>query len=73
MKRIYVNGGIIDPDYTGSVIVLLENRGVQEYVISSGDAIAQIILHEVRIPDSVRLVPFAPVIFKYIYNYYKYY
>jgi dUTPase len=60
---MYVNGGVIDPDFTGSVVVLLENRGLQEYTVRGGDAIAQVILHEVRIPESVRHVPFAPVIF----------
>jgi dUTPase len=38
--RIYVNSGIIDLDYTGPIIVMLENRGAKPFEINKDDAIA---------------------------------
>ena len=48
--HIHVGAGIIDPDYTGEVKVLLLNLGHKPFQVSSGDAIAQLILEKVSTP-----------------------
>ena len=48
--HIHVGAGIIDPDYTGEVKVLLLNLGHKPFQVSSGDAIAQLILEKVSAP-----------------------
>ena len=48
--HVHVGAGIIDPDYTGEVKVLLLNLGHKPFQVSSGDAIAQLILEKVSIP-----------------------
>ena len=41
---IQVGAGIIDPDYTGEISVLLFNHGKDAFSIRKGDRIAQLIL-----------------------------
>ena len=48
--HVHVRAGIIDPDYTGEVKVLLLNLGHKPFQVSSGDAIAQLILEKVSTP-----------------------
>ena len=48
--HVHVGAGIIDPDYTGEVKVLLLNLGHKPFQVSSGDAIAQFILENVSTP-----------------------
>ena len=45
--HIHVGAGVIDPDYTGSVHVLLMNFSSQDHVIEKNHRIAQIILEKV--------------------------
>jgi len=57
-KGIQVGAGVIDPDYTGEIHVLLFNHGTEPFEIHSGDRIAQLILerfefHEVILVDSL--------------------
>ena len=57
-KGIQVGAGVIDPDYTGEIHVLLFNHGSEPFEIRAGDRIAQLILerfefHEVRQVDSI--------------------
>ena len=40
---IDVAGGVIDPDYTGEIKVILVNNGETDYKIQVGDRIAQIV------------------------------
>jgi len=42
-KRIYTSAGVIDAGYRGEIIVLLRNDNSTEYIIKSGDKIAQIV------------------------------
>ena len=39
-------GGVIDPDYTGEIIVILHNTSKNAYTVNSGDRIAQLILEK---------------------------
>ena len=48
--HVHVGAGIIDPDYTGEVKVLLLNLGHEPFQVSSGDAIAQLILEKNSTP-----------------------
>ena len=48
--QIHVSAGVIDPDYTGEVKVLLFNVGRHYYLVRRGDPIAQLILGKVSLP-----------------------
>ena len=43
---IDVAGGVIDPDYTGEIKVILVNNGETDYNIQVGDRIAQIVFEK---------------------------
>ena len=45
--HIHVGAGVVDPDYTGSVHVLLMNFSSQDHVIEKNHWIAQMILEKV--------------------------
>ena len=48
--HIHVGAGVVDPDYTGSVHVLLMNFSSQDHVIEKSHHIAQMILERVAYP-----------------------
>lgn len=51
---LHVVGGIIDPDYRGTVRILLENRGNDTQRVQPGERVAQIIIERyerVRLED----------------------
>ena len=48
--HIHVGAGVVDPDYTGSVHVLLLNLSSQNHAIEVNHRIAQFILEKVAYP-----------------------
>ena len=48
--KIHVGAGVIDPDYTGEIKVLLLNLGTEPFKILAGTAIAQLIFEKISIP-----------------------
>ena len=48
--HIHVGAGVVDPDYTGSIHVLLMNFSSQDHVIEKNHWIAQMILEKVAYP-----------------------
>lgn len=54
-KGISILAGVIDPDYTGEVKVILMNHGDEEFVIRSGDRIAQLVLERCSTPLSYEI------------------
>ena len=48
--HIHVGAGVVDPDYTGSIHVLLMNFSSQDHVIEKNHRIAQMILEKVAYP-----------------------
>ena len=50
-----VGAGVIDPDYTGPIHVILFNFGIEEYLITKGQSVAQIIYEKVAIPIYVEV------------------
>ena len=48
--HIHVGPGVVDPDYTGSIHVLLMNFSSQDHVIEKNHQIAQMILEKVAYP-----------------------
>ena len=43
-KKIQIDAGVIDPDYTGEIKVLLSNCSSKPFQVNQGDKITQIIL-----------------------------
>ena len=50
LHHLHVGAGVIDPDYTGEIKVLLMNTAPHAHYIIKGDPIAQLILEKVSIP-----------------------
>ena len=50
LHQLHVGAGVIDPDYTGEIMVLLINTASHIHHITRGDPIAQLILERVSIP-----------------------
>ena len=50
LHQLHVGAGIIDPDYTGEIMVLLINTASHVHSIVRGDPIAQLILEKVSLP-----------------------
>ena len=50
LHQLHVGAGVIDPDYTGEVMVLLINTASCVYNIAKGAPIAQLILEKISIP-----------------------
>ena len=50
LHQLHVGAGVIDPDYTGEIMVLLINTASRLHTIKRGDPIAQLILEKVSIP-----------------------
>ena len=48
--QVHVGAGVIDPDYTGEVKVLLINAAPCYHYIKRGDPIAQLILETISLP-----------------------
>ena len=47
---IQTGAGVIDPDYTGELKVILFNHGSEKFEIKQGDRIAQLILEKCETP-----------------------
>jgi len=50
-----VGGGIIDGNYTGNIFIVLHNVGNTEQRVAAKTAIAQLLIHEAKIPETVIL------------------
>ena len=51
MKRfIDVGAGVIDSNYRGEIGVILFNFGEEDFVVSMGDRIAQLIFEKIKTP-----------------------
>ena len=50
LHQLHVGAGVIDPDYTGEIMVLLINTASYVYNIAKGTPIAQLILEKISIP-----------------------
>ena len=50
LHQLHVGAGVIDPDYTGEIMILMINAAPRVYSIKKGDPIAQLILEKVSIP-----------------------
>ena len=50
LHQLHVGAGVINPDYTGEIMVLLINTASHVHPIKKGDPTAQLILEKVSIP-----------------------
>ena len=57
---MHVGAGVIDPDYTGDVKILLINAAPCYHYIKRGDPIAQLILEKVSLPILKRVDQLPP-------------
>ena len=51
LKFIQVGGGVIDRDYTGNVGIILFNHSDENFKITRGDRVAQLICEKIVNPD----------------------
>ena len=58
--HIHVGAGVIDPDYTGSIHVLLMNFSSQDHAIENNQCIAQMILEKVGLSGHLWGITNAP-------------
>ena len=49
LHQLHVGAGVIDPDYTGEIMILLINTASHVHPIMTGNPIAQLILEKVSI------------------------
>ena len=52
---ITVEGGVVDPDYRGNVGVLLRNNSNIGHTLEQGEAMAQVIMEKVAMPEVVEM------------------
>ena len=50
LHHLHVGAGVIDPNYTGEIKVLLTNTAPRAHSIARGDPIAQLILEKISLP-----------------------
>ena len=50
LHQLHVGAGVIDPDYTGEIMVLLINTASRVYNVTKGAPIAHLILEKISIP-----------------------
>ena len=62
LHQLHVGAGVIDPDYTGEIMVLMINAASRVYSIKKGDAIAQLILEKVSIPIPTEIKELPPTV-----------
>ena len=60
LHHLHVGAGVIDPDYTGEIKVLLTNTAQRAHSIVRGDPIAQQILEKVSLPILKRVKELPP-------------
>ena len=48
---IQVGAGVVDPDYTGEVKVVLFNHGDKDFEVKRGERVAQLVLERCETPD----------------------
>ena len=59
LHQLHVGTGVIDPDYTGEIMVLLINTASRADNVAKGAPVAQLILEKISIPllKEVKLLP----------------
>ena len=62
LHQLPVGTGVIDPNYTGEIMVLLINTASHVHSIIRGDPIAQLILEKVSLPILKRVKNFLPLL-----------
>ena len=60
LHHLHVGAGVIDPNYTGEIKVLLINTAPHAHSIIKGDPIAQLILERVSLPILKRVKELLP-------------
>ena len=49
-RKLQVGAGVVDPDYTGEIKVILFNHSKKPFVVKPGDKIAQIVVEQAKTP-----------------------
>ena len=60
IHHVHVGAGVLDPDYTGEVKILLINAAQCYHYIKRGDPIAQLILEKISLPILKRVDELPP-------------
>ena len=61
IHQVHIGAGVIDPDYTGEVKILLINAAPCYHYIKRGDPLAQLILEKVSLPILRRVDELPPI------------
>jgi dUTP pyrophosphatase len=56
VKNSITNEGVIDAEYTGSIVAKLYNNGDEDVYLRKGDKITQLVILPVYIPDTLEYV-----------------
>ena len=62
LHHLHVSMGVIDPNYTGEIKVLLTNTAQHAHSIVRGDPITQLILEKVSLPILKRVMEIPPTV-----------
>eukprot|EP00973_Karenia_brevis_P022048 3032158-Karenia_brevis.AAC.1 len=52
--KLAVDGGVVDSDYCGEVAVLLTNHSDENFEVTIGDYIAQVVIEKIDTSDPVK-------------------
>lgn len=58
--HLHTMAGVIDPDYTGNITVVLHNFGNEEYTLQRGNEIAQMVIENASTPILIEVDNLAP-------------
>lgn len=50
---VFVLAGVVDSDYRGEIMCVLANLGNEDYIISVGDRIAQMVIEVIATPEPI--------------------
>ena len=50
-----VGGGVVDGDYSGNIGIILFNHGINPFLVTKGDRIAQLIIEKVLQPELIEV------------------
>ena len=60
LKGISIHSGVVDPDYTGNVGIIISNHGNEDFEVKTGDRVAQLVCEKIFYPFILTVVERVP-------------